>query len=145
MKTGIQPYIDRGFESHRGHGCLSVVCVVCCQVEVSATDWSLVQRSPTDCGASLYVIKKPRKTRRLKPVTGLWKIQPQWVVTPGKQTNKHIYITIVLKKFCHAFHLALCFIYQGTRFLVRLFIHTFILFNNTAIHSEYTPSKLLVE
>jgi len=28
------------------------------------------------------------KTRRLKPATGLWKIQPQWVVTPGKQTNK---------------------------------------------------------
>jgi hypothetical protein len=28
---------DRGFESHRRHGCLSVVCVVCCQVEVSAT------------------------------------------------------------------------------------------------------------
>ena len=25
------------FESHRGHGCLSVVSVVCCQVEVSAT------------------------------------------------------------------------------------------------------------
>jgi hypothetical protein len=28
------------------------------------------------------------KTRRLKPATGLWKMQPQWVVTPGKQTNK---------------------------------------------------------
>ena len=41
-------------------GCLSVVSVVCCQVEVSATDWSLVQ-SPTDCGASLCMIKKPRK------------------------------------------------------------------------------------
>ena len=39
-----------------GHGCLSVVIVVCCQVEVSATNWSLVQRSPTDCGASLCVI-----------------------------------------------------------------------------------------
>ena len=26
--------------------------------------------------------------RRLKPATGLWKIQPQWVVTAGKQTNK---------------------------------------------------------
>jgi hypothetical protein len=26
------------------------------------------------------------KTRRLKPATGLWKIQPQWVVTPRKQT-----------------------------------------------------------
>jgi len=47
---------DRGFESHRGHGYLSVVSVVCCQVEVSATSWSLVQRSPSDCGASLCVI-----------------------------------------------------------------------------------------
>ena len=31
-------------------------CCVCCQVEVSAMSWSLVQRSPTDCGASLCVI-----------------------------------------------------------------------------------------
>ena len=38
--------------SARGHGCLSVVSVVCCQVEVSAMDRSLVQRSPTDCGVS---------------------------------------------------------------------------------------------
>jgi hypothetical protein len=37
--------------------------VVCCHVEVSATGWSLLQRSPTDCGASLCVIKKPRMTR----------------------------------------------------------------------------------
>jgi hypothetical protein len=29
------------------------------------------------------------KTRRLNPATGLWKIQPHWVVTLGKQTNKH--------------------------------------------------------
>ena len=28
---------DCGFESRRGHGCLSVVSVVCCQVVVSAT------------------------------------------------------------------------------------------------------------
>ena len=39
-----------------GHGCLSVVSVECCQVEVSAMSWPLVQRSPTDCGASLCVI-----------------------------------------------------------------------------------------
>jgi hypothetical protein len=32
--------------------CLSVVSVVCCQVEVSAMRWSPVQRSPTECGAS---------------------------------------------------------------------------------------------
>ena len=39
-----------------GRGCLSVVSIVCCQVEVSATSRSLVQGSPTDCGASLCVI-----------------------------------------------------------------------------------------
>jgi hypothetical protein len=43
-------------ESHQGHGYLYVVSVVCCQVEVSATTWSLIQRSPTDCGASSCVI-----------------------------------------------------------------------------------------
>ena len=37
-----------GFESHRGHGILFLVRVVCCQVEVSASGWSLAQRSPTD-------------------------------------------------------------------------------------------------
>ena len=34
-------------------------CRVCCQVEVSATSWSLIQRSPTDCSALLCVIQKP--------------------------------------------------------------------------------------
>ena len=47
---------DHGFKSYRGHGYLSVVSVVCCQVEVSVMSWSLVQRSPTDCGASSCVI-----------------------------------------------------------------------------------------
>ena len=31
---------------------MSLVIVVCCQVEVSATGRSLLQRSPTDCGVS---------------------------------------------------------------------------------------------
>jgi len=36
---------------------LSLVSIsVFCQVEVSATSWSPVQKSPTDCGASLWVI-----------------------------------------------------------------------------------------
>jgi len=35
---------------------MSVLTVVCWQVEVSTTGWSLVQRSPTDCDASLCVI-----------------------------------------------------------------------------------------
>jgi hypothetical protein len=41
--------------------CMSVVSFVCCQVEVSASGRSLVQRSPTDCGAPLCVIVKPRQ------------------------------------------------------------------------------------
>ena len=52
--VGLRPLACwvRGFESHGGDlEYLSVVSVVCCQVEVSATSWSLVQRSPTDCDA----------------------------------------------------------------------------------------------
>jgi hypothetical protein len=43
---------DCGFESRRGHGCLSLMNVVCCKVEISASGRSLVQRSPTECGVS---------------------------------------------------------------------------------------------
>jgi len=39
-----------GFESRREHGRLSLVSVVCGQVEVSASSRSLVQRSPTERG-----------------------------------------------------------------------------------------------
>jgi hypothetical protein len=47
------------------------VSVVCCQVEVSATSWSLVQRSPAECGLSKKcVIVKPRKMRRPRPPRG---------------------------------------------------------------------------
>jgi len=49
---------DCGFNSRHGYECLSIVSAVCCQVEVSATGRSLVQRSPTDCGVS--VIVRPR-------------------------------------------------------------------------------------
>ena len=41
-----------GFESRWVHGSLSVSSVACCQVEISASGWSLVQKSPTYCGAS---------------------------------------------------------------------------------------------
>jgi hypothetical protein len=36
-------------------------CFVCCQVEVSATGRSLVQRSPTDCGVLLCVMWNPQE------------------------------------------------------------------------------------
>ena len=44
--------LDCGFKSHRGYACLSVVSDVCCQVQFSASGWSLVQSIPTVCGMS---------------------------------------------------------------------------------------------
>ena len=52
-------------------GGMSLVLVVYCQVEVSATGRSLVQRSPTDCVVPLCVISKPQIKRRLKHTSGL--------------------------------------------------------------------------
>ena len=49
-----------GFESRGGYGCLSVVSVVCCQVEVSVSGRSLVQRSPTECGVSECECEVPK-------------------------------------------------------------------------------------
>jgi hypothetical protein len=47
---------DCGSESYRG---MSVMIVACCQVEVSATGWSLLQGTSTESVASLCVIWKP--------------------------------------------------------------------------------------
>jgi hypothetical protein len=43
-----------------GHECLSLVSVLCCQVEFSAWGWTLAQRGHTDCGACLSVIMNSR-------------------------------------------------------------------------------------
>jgi hypothetical protein len=46
--------------------------VVWWRVEVSATSWSLVQRSPTDCGVSqMCVIVKPRRNEEAQAHIGL--------------------------------------------------------------------------
>jgi hypothetical protein len=84
---------DRGFESHREHVCLSAVCVVCCQVELSATSWSLVQRSPSDSGASCVWLRNLVKRGGHSP---RWTAEQEIIIihfypgTPIKQmTFKH--------------------------------------------------------
>ena len=52
MDLQLLTYCDCGFESRCGHGCLSLVRVVRCQVEASASGLSLIQRSPTKCDVS---------------------------------------------------------------------------------------------
>jgi hypothetical protein len=63
---------DYGFESRRGHGCFSLVIVMCFRLEISATGWSLVQRSPTGCGVSVCdfdtsTVRRPRASRAVEP------------------------------------------------------------------------------
>ena len=59
------------FECRLRNRCLSVMSVVCCQIEVSATSWSLVQRSRADCSASLCVTYETSPMKRTWP-TGGW-------------------------------------------------------------------------
>jgi hypothetical protein len=56
-----------GSNSDRGHGCLSLVIVVCCQVEVSATGLSLVQRSPAECDLETSTMRWPRNKGSVGP------------------------------------------------------------------------------
>jgi hypothetical protein len=54
MGLRLLVFWDCGFEFCRGHGCLSLLSVVYCQVDFPASGWSLVQMSSTKCGVSEY-------------------------------------------------------------------------------------------
>jgi len=84
--VGLRPLAcwDCGFESHRRHRGLSIENVVCCQREVSAMGLSIIQWSPTDCGASLYRIQKPREWGSPGP---LGAVAPKHTHTPHKHTH----------------------------------------------------------
>jgi hypothetical protein len=72
--VGLRPLAcwDCGFKSRRGHGCLSLVIVVCSHVEVSAMGRSLVQKSLTECGVcecylETSTVRRPRPARTVEP------------------------------------------------------------------------------
>jgi len=52
---GVLPlaFWDCGFEARLGHGCVSLASVACCQVDVTATSRSLLQRRLADPGVSV--------------------------------------------------------------------------------------------
>jgi hypothetical protein len=81
---------------------VSLLSVVCCQLQVSSSGWSPVQRSPTDCGVSecdreASIMKKPWsikgccKTgrRKLFPYFALWHSANDKVVT---YRIRHVFI-----------------------------------------------------
>jgi hypothetical protein len=65
------------------------VCCECCVLSGRGFCDGLITRPEESYRLRCVVVcdQEISKTRRLKPATGLWKIQPQWVVTPGKQTT----------------------------------------------------------
>jgi hypothetical protein len=96
-----------GFESGLGHGCLSLVSVVCCQVEVSASGWSLVQRSPTECGASEYD-REASTMRRPWPTGGCWAMEENrlyvdyrlWGITYRHRLFRGFSFSVCLGEYC---------------------------------------------
>jgi hypothetical protein len=118
---------------------------VCCQVEVSATDWSLVQRSPTECGASLCVIKKACEWGG----TGLLRALAQ------KQANKSLensfqcnFVSMEIEDFWLHKYLSvdyLCTLYLWTYKIYHVFYCPFQVTQGTACviltgpHSNYVP------
>jgi hypothetical protein len=80
----------------------ALVSVVCCQVEVSATGWSLVQRSPTDCVVSNVCDREGTKNEAAQAPKGLsnhWKKKKSghpakradWFSTPNPQATVSLF------------------------------------------------------
>ena len=63
------------------------VCCECCVLSGRGLCDRLIthQRSPTDCGMLLCVIKKPRMRGGYSPARGLQNTNTQWVVVPVKK------------------------------------------------------------
>jgi len=62
------------------------VCRECCVLSGRGLCDGLITRPEESYRLWRVVVcdQETSNTRRLKPVTGLWKTQPQWVVTSGK-------------------------------------------------------------
>ena len=75
------------------------VCCECCVLSGRGLCDGLITRTEESYRLWRVVVcdQETSKTRRLKSATGLWKIQPLRVVTPGKQTkNIYIYISVFM-------------------------------------------------
>jgi hypothetical protein len=75
--VGIQP------------GAWMFVCFECCMFSGRGLCDELITRPEESYRLWRVVVcdQETSNSRRLNPATGLWEIQPQWVVTPGKQTT----------------------------------------------------------
>jgi hypothetical protein len=81
------------------------ICCECCVLSGRGLCDGLITRPEESYRLWRVIVcdQETPKTRRLKPATGLWKIQPQWVVTPRKQTNKQTWFNFLYDFLSEAF------------------------------------------
>jgi hypothetical protein len=79
------------------------VCCECCVLSGRGPCDRLITRPEESYRLWRVIVcdQETSKTKRLKPFTGLWKIQPQWVVTPGKQTTNNASSWFYYKEICY--------------------------------------------
>jgi hypothetical protein len=82
------------------------------------TSWNplghfLVQGSPTDCGASLCVMKKPCTRGGYSTLEGYKNTNTQWVVAPVKRRGLGIIILCMLPRPLLFYHVSLIFPLQN--------------------------------
>jgi len=81
------------------HGCLSVVSVVCCQVQVSPSVWPLVQRSPTECGVP-ECHREASTLMRFWPTLGCWPMRNRMPIFVRKWPLQHTAAAYIILPHC---------------------------------------------
>ena len=104
---GLRPVAcwNCGYEFRWKRGCLSFVSVVCCQVEASASTWSLVQRISTECGVT-ECDRETSKMKRLWPTRGFRATNrpiPRGAGPLGERTD-WLQVTDRLCRYLQCFH-----------------------------------------
>jgi hypothetical protein len=96
---------DCGFEPRQWHRWLSLVNVVCCQVEVHASGWLLLQGSPTECGVPEWdrdlLIK-----RRPWPIRDCWDLEEKQHLATACVSD--IQSLLILKKLVNIVTTGIC-------------------------------------
>jgi len=124
------------------------VCCECCVLSGRGLCDGLITRPEESYRLWRVVVcdQETSLTRRLKPATGLWKIQPQWFVTAGKQTNKQcICIRSAARNESYVSYLCKKYKFSPIEGSAQVFLHCiikqpsshlFILFNSWSFSSS---------
>jgi hypothetical protein len=121
-----------------------VVWVVCCQVKVSAMNWSLIHRNPTD-GSALCVITKPHEWGGH---SSCWAAEPEKIIILTCDTN---YCSLTGRKrqgpdryLCTVGFTVISLIFSSLELIPRLWIildmQYITQFDRTAHHNVYCHS-----